>query len=173
MRSTTGHSLHRRLMPAAAALLLAGCAMMTPPQPGQTSDAVLQQWGAPTDRYTLPDGAQRLEYASGRWGRTTWMVDVDRDGRVRAAHQVLNEAHFAALAARIVGMSPEQVLLELGRPAERGREGWSGGAFWSWRYPTNDCLWFQVRFDKDRRATSAGYGIDPSCDAPNDRAPSK
>ena len=153
----------------AVALLLAGCAAMSLPQAGQTRDALMQQWGAPTHVYALPDGASRLEYATGPWGRMTWMVDVGSDGRVRSVRQVLNEAHFAEFATYVKGMTPEQVLLELGRPAERRLAGWGGGAFWSWRYPTNDCLWFQVGFDKDHLATSAGYGIDWVCDAPNDR----
>lgn len=152
------------------ALLLAGCAAMTPPQPGQSRDAVLAHWGAPSGRYALPEGAERLEYAAGPFGRTTWMVDVGRDGRAQAVRQVLNEAHFADFAARVAGLTPAQVLLELGRPAERKQAGWLGGEFWSWRYPTNDCLWFQVSFDKDRHATGAGYGIDPSCDPPNDQS---
>ena len=71
------------------ALLLAGCAAMTPPQPGQSRDAVVAHWGAPSGRYALPEGAERLEYAAGPFGRTTWMVDVGRDGRVQAVRQVL------------------------------------------------------------------------------------
>lgn len=154
---------------AVLALLAGGCAMLTPPQPGTQRAAVLQQWGAPTGRYALPDGGERLEYASGPWGRTTWMVDIGRDGRVRGAHQALGEAQFADLAARVAGMTPQQVLFELGRPAQVRAVGWQGGELWSWRYPTNDCLWFQVGFDRERHATSAGYGIDWSCDPPNDR----
>lgn len=150
------------------ACILAGCAAMTPPQAGQPQAAVLAHWGAPSGRYALADGAERLEYASGPFGRMTWMVDVGRDGRVQAVQQVLNEAHFADFAARVVGLSPAQVLLELGRPAERRQLGWLGGALWSWRYPTNDCLWFQVSFDNEGHASAASYGIDPSCDQPND-----
>jgi len=167
---TRGHRARvDRVGGAVLALLVAGCATLAPPQPGTQRAAVLQQWGAPTARYALPDGGERLEYASGPWGRTTWMVDLGRDGRVRGARQVLGEAHFADFAARVAGMTPQQVLLELGRPAEAREVGWQGGALWSWRYPTNDCLWFQVSFDRERRATSAGYGIDWSCDPPNDR----
>ena len=39
-----------------------------------------------------------------------------------------------------------------------------GGELWSWRYPTNDCLWFQVSIGADRKVVNAGQGIDPLCD---------
>jgi hypothetical protein len=150
-------------------VVLAACAAAPGPQPGQSRESVLQTWGPPTGRYALPEGRERLEYATGPWGRVTWMIDVDGAGRVLGATQVLNERHFADFQARVPGMEPAEVLRELGRPGERRKVGWQGGETWSWRYPTNDCLWFQVSFDKALRATSAGYGIDPTCDAPSER----
>ena len=58
----------------------------------------------------------------------------------------------------------------LGRPGEVMRLGWIGGQVWSWRYPTFDCLWFQVTVNDDSSLRDAGgYGIDPRCDAPSDR----
>jgi hypothetical protein len=62
------------------------------------------------------------------------------------------------------------MLYHLGRPGEVKRLGWIGGQVWSWRYPTFDCLWFQVTVNDDGSLRDAGgYGIDPSCDAPSDR----
>jgi hypothetical protein len=147
-------------------VLLAACAAPVLPPPGQPREAVLQAWGPPTGRYALPDGGERLEYASGPYGRTTWMVDIDADGRVRGAAQVLNEMHFLDFQARAPGMTREQVLLELGRPGETQAIGWLGDTLWSWRYPTNDCLWFQVQFDRAGLAKSASYNIDRRCDPP-------
>ena len=69
-----------------AALLLSGCAT-PPPAPGTARDAALQSWGAPTSRYTLPDGATRLEYATGPYGRMTWMIDLHAGVRVTQARQ--------------------------------------------------------------------------------------
>lgn len=150
---------------AALAVLGALVACATPlPQPGQPRDAVLQAFGAPTARYAMPEGAERLEYASGPFGRVTWMVDLDREGRVRATTQVLNEAHFADFMVRAPGMSREQLLREIGTPGERKHGGYQGGQVWSWRYPTNDCLWFQVSIGDDAVVRSAGYAIDPRCD---------
>jgi hypothetical protein len=53
---------------------------------------------------------------------------------------------------------------ELRRPGNRRGGGWRGGEVWSWRYPTHDCLWFQVSIGDEVRARDAAYGIDPLCD---------
>ena len=97
------------------------------------------------------------------------MIDIDAQGRVQAATQVLNDAHFAEFMVRAPGTPREALLRELGRPAERRGGGLKGGETWSWRYPTNACLWFQVSLDDAARVTAAGYGIDPACDASSDR----
>ncbi|MBK9136094.1 MAG: hypothetical protein IPM15_17585 [Betaproteobacteria bacterium] len=153
---------------AAVAAWAAGCAPV-PPAAGDARDAVVGRWGAPTARYTMPGGAERLEYATGPFGRTTWMIDLDSAGRVTGARQVLNEAHFHEFQQRAPGMSIDEVLRTLGTPGERKRVGWRSDEVWSWRYPTNDCLWFQVTVDLAAgRARDAGYGIDWSCDKPTE-----
>ncbi len=151
-------------------LLLGACATSTP-NPGSTREAVLRGWGAPTAAYALPGGGQRLEYATGPWGRTTWMVDLDGGGRVAQARQVLNEAEFLQVQAahsQAAGLNRDELQRWLGRPAER-KGVWRNGETWSWRYPTNDCLWFQASIDAAGKVIGSGYGIDPSCDALSDR----
>lgn len=151
----------------AATVLLAGCAL-PPPQPGAAREEVLRTWGAPTSRYALPDGAERLEYATGPYGRQTWMVDTDRQGRVVQSRQVLNEAEFLRVMS-LPGLRGDALLRELGRPGERRHGGRPGGEVWSWRYPTNDCLWYEVSVAGDGSVTGGGYFVDPICDAPADR----
>jgi hypothetical protein len=153
---------------AAAAMLAAGCSALPPAPTGQPLADVLKTLGPPTARHALPEGVERLEYATGPYGRATWMVDLDGTGRVLRSMQVLNEANFAGFAERVAGMPREAVLRELGTPGERSRVRHPAGETWSWRYPTNDCLWFQVSMGDDGKAVSAGYNIDPRCDAPSD-----
>jgi len=153
----------------ALALLLAACAT-APPGLGTPREEVLRDWGGPTARHALPAGAERLEYASGPYGRTTWMIDLDAGGRVAQARQVLNEAEFMAVQVRTAsGLTRDELLRWIGTPGERRRGGWAGGEVWSWRYPTNDCLWFQVSVTDSGVVTSGSFGIDPACDAPNSR----
>jgi hypothetical protein len=66
-------------------------------------------------------------------------------------------------------MPRNDVLRELGRPGEVSRVRYPAGELWSYRFPTNDCLWFQVAIGTDGKAINAGYNIDPLCDAVSDR----
>ena len=161
--------MFRSLSIGLAVAALTACAAMTPPTPGSSRDELVQRWGQPTARYALDNGVQRFEYATGPYGRTTWMVDLDAGGRVTTARQVLNEAEFLQVqSAR--DLTRESLLLWLGRPGERQHGGWAGGEVWSWRYPTNDCLWFQSSVADDGRVTGSAYATDPRCDLPSARS---
>lgn len=147
-----------------------GC-VVAPPAPGNAEADVLRQWGAPTSRYTLPAGGTRLEYATGPFGRETWMVDLDGAGRVTRSAQVLGDAAFLDFQMRVGapgGVPRDEVLRTLGRPGEVRGGGRQGGEVWSWRYPNNDCLWFQASVNDSGRATSAAYAPDPGCRAGSD-----
>ena len=146
-----------------AAAALAGCASLQPPQatPGQTEAEVVARLGPPTGRYTLPAGGQRLEYATGPYGRTTVMVDLGPDGRVTASEQVLTEANFMKVRN---GMPRVEVLRMLGRPAEKAGE-YMDRQTWSWRYPTYECLWARITFEPDGTVRGgASLMTDPRCD---------
>ncbi|CAD5373691.1 conserved exported hypothetical protein [Rubrivivax sp. A210] len=150
-------------------LLLGACAVAPPPL-GSGRDEVLRARGQPSARYALPGGGERLEYATGPYGRTTWMIDLDAAGRVTGARQVLSEAEFLAVQSA-PGLTREALLRWIGRPGERRHGGRPGGEVWSWRYPTNDCLWFQASVTDDGLVSSAAYGIDPRCDGMADHTP--
>lgn len=152
----------------ACLLLLCLSACSAPPQPGQSVAQLVQQRGAPTATYPMPNGITRLEFATGPFGRETWMVDIDARQQVLSAHQVLNEASFADFQRHAPGMSRDELLRTLGRPGERRHGGWQGGQVWSWRYPTNDCLWFQASIGDDGIVRDGAYAIDPLCDTRND-----
>jgi len=141
-------------------------ACTTPPAVNAPVAEVLKTWGAPTATYTLQPAGQRLEYATGPLGRTTWMVDVDAAGRVSQARQVLNESEFFRLQSASA-LTRDEVLRWIGTPGEkRGARG--GGQTWSWRYPTNDCLWFQLSLDAQGLVQGSGFFVDPICDSPAD-----
>ena len=149
----------------AALVVLAGCAGYAPRdlRPGMTEADVVQQLGAPTGRYALGEGRTRLEFARGPYGRHTWMVDLDAAGKLQRWDQVLHPLNFTAI---VPGQTRDDVLRAIGRPGETHGT-MRGGQVWSWRYPNNDCLWYQVSLDAQGVVTSAGYGIEPRCDAPS------
>lgn len=153
----------------AVALLATGCALLGPPPlaPGQTEAEVLAAMGRPlTGRHALADGVTRLEFATGPFGRFTWMVDLGADARVRSFRQVLTLENLADFQARAPGMSVAQLLAELGRPGERF--GVRAGEVWSWRYHTYDCLLWQVTVGRDGKVIDAGQGNDWMCEV-NDK----
>ena len=149
-----------------ATLVLGACATPLPPAATPKAD-VLKAWGSPTATYALQQGGERLEYATGPWGRMTWMIDLDAAGRVTQARQVLGEAEFFQLQSA-AGLSSEDVLRWIGSPGER-RAARGGGQTWSWRYPTNDCLLFQASITADGKLQGAAFNIDPTCDGPSDK----
>jgi hypothetical protein len=156
------------LLVVAAALLLGACAGYSPSgvARGQPEGDVVRSMGAPTGRYALPGGGTRLEYARGPAGKQTYMVDLDGSGRVTGWQQVLTEANFLRV---LPDMSRQDLLLLLGRPGEVYAVPWQKAQVWNYRYPTNDCLWFQVTVTLDGRVKDAGHGIDPRCDGPSRR----
>ena len=116
--------------------------------------------GAPTGRYALADGRQRLEFARGPAGRQTWMVDLDVGGRVLSIVQALNSDNFAQVRA---GMVRDEVLRLLGRPGFRQRE-YQDRETWSWRFENPFCLWAQVSFSAQGQVIDGvAQSMDPHC----------
>lgn len=146
---------------------LAGCAALQYPlaQPGQTETQAIAAMGPLTARYAMADGMHRLEFAKGPYGRFTWMVDLDGQGRVRTVQQVLTAEQFALARD---GLHRDALLRLLGTPAERTAEG-ARRETWSWRYDTQDCLWVRITLGADGRVVGgAATMTDPRCDI-NDR----
>ena len=146
---------------------LAGCAALAYPlaQPGQTETQAVATMGPLTARYAMAEGLQRLEFAKGPFGRHTWMVDLDAQGRVRSVQQVLTPAQFGLARD---GLPRDELLRLLGTPADRARESQQRET-WSWRYATNDCLWVRITLGADGRVIGgAATMTDPRCDI-NDR----
>jgi hypothetical protein len=151
------------LVPALAALLLAGCASWAPQPkiiPGDSADSVRARLGNPTSVYPLP-GGQELEYATGPFGQKTWMVRLDANGKVTSAEQVLTAQTFAKI--RTGEFRKDDVLRLIGRPAERSRVYLHNYEVWSYRYKEND-VWnsmMHVHFDEDGVVRMLMSGPDP------------
>lgn len=156
--------MHRALVPVLSASLLAGCVNMSSPTilaPGASAEAIRARLGEPTGRYAGTDGGQRLEYARGPYGRQTWMLDVDAQGRLLKATQVLTESTFATIKA---GMTRDEVLKLIGRPGNVGYVGWQKQTVWNYRYDSPFCQWFQVGLSPAGVVQDTGFGPDPLCD---------
>jgi hypothetical protein len=152
---------------ALVAAALAGCAGYAPGtvDPGTKAADLQRRMGTPTARYSMPAGASRLEFARGPYGKHTYMVDVDAQGVVQRWTQVLTERNFESVP---VGISSQDLLVQLGTPSHRRRGGLRGGEVWSWRYNATFCQWFQVDVIEGR-VQSMAYGPDPICDVNDDK----
>lgn len=157
---------HHPAVVGAVALALSsmlGCATYGPPKlaPGASVADANAALGQPTGNYALPAGAKRLEFARGPFGKHTYMLDFDAQGRLTSWAQVLTEARFNAVLA---GSPESDVLLALGRPSERSRLALQRRTLLSYRYESFFCQWFQVGIDDTGRVVDTGYGPDPLCE---------
>lgn len=151
-----------------AAALLSACAGFGPPAfpTGMSVEAVTQRMGTPTGEHRLPSGLRRLEFASGPFGRQTYMFDFDSAGQLAHAEQVLTEAHFNAIKA---GMTAEEVLTQIGKPSTIWAIARQHQLVWSYRYDAlGACQWFMVGMGTaDNKVVDTAYGPDPICDDDN------
>ncbi len=146
-----------------SALLLGGCATAwrDPPTPGAPLADVVARLGPPTGEHALPGGGRRLEYATGPFGKHTWMADFDATGRLVRFEDVLNEAEFGRIEA---GMTREQVLQRLGRPARIWAVRYHDQTVWSYRYDNVSCQLFHVGLTPQGVVEDTSYGADPLCE---------
>jgi hypothetical protein len=157
---------------ALAALLASACASIAPGalQPGTPIADARGVLGGPTGEFPLPDGGTRLEFARGSFGRQTYMLDFDAQGRLVKSDQVLDEEHFATV---VPGLSADEVRMRIGRPAHIFNVGWQRLTVWNYRWWQGDCVWYQVSISQETgRVVEAGYGTDPACDVGDRRGPS-
>lgn len=161
------HSRAWRVLGAAAGLclgLLHGCSSFTSPASlpaGLPVDQVQQRLGPPREVYPRADGSQRLAYPTGPFGRQAWMVDIDPQGRLVRAENVLTEASFARVQP---GMTTQQVREALGPPGRVWAVRYHDQTVWSYRYETPFCQVFHVGLTPQGLVEDTSFGPDPLCE---------
>jgi outer membrane protein assembly factor BamE (lipoprotein component of BamABCDE complex) len=101
-------------------------------QPGVTTEAQIRdQMGKPETERTFTDGSKRFEYPRGPAGTTTWMIDIDANGRFVSATQVLTAQNFAKVRP---GMTMDEVRRLLGKPTEIAEYRLKQERVWSWHW---------------------------------------
>jgi hypothetical protein len=113
---------------------VAGCANEpTRVQPGATAADTLQRLGAPTGRYPLNNGGERLQYSRMPAGFEVTDIDVDASGKVVSVTQVLSEARFG-YDIKVNEWRQNDVMAFYGRPYQIDRVSSFDGVVWTWRY---------------------------------------
>ena len=131
-------------------------------------EAAVQQMGQPTGEFPQPGGGRRLEYARGPYGKHTYMLDFDAQGRLIGSQQVLTETRFATVQA---GMTVDQLRQTLGRPARIWGVRYHDQTVWSYRYDTPFCQLFHVGITPAGVVEDTSFGPDPACDVDDRRFP--
>jgi len=150
-------------LPAAVAVLISACTSYGPQSLGNGADmaSTTHAMGVPTSEVALPDGGHRLEYARGPFGKHTYLLDFDAQGRLLRWEQVLTEPRFDAIRG---GMDSAEVLAQIGHASEIYYISWQKQVVWAYRYETPFCRWFQVGIDPQGKVVDTAYGPDPLCD---------
>ena len=108
--------------------------------------------------------------SQGSFGRETYMLDFDASGRLVTNRQVLTPQTFATIQP---GMTQDDVLVRIGRPAFVFPVGWQQSQVWNYRFGglDGDCVVFQVSISNaTRTVTEAGPNTDPACNHSSERS---
>jgi outer membrane protein assembly factor BamE (lipoprotein component of BamABCDE complex) len=117
--------------------------------PGVTTEAQIRnQMGKPETERTYTDGSKRFEYPRGPQGLNTYMVDIDRDGKLQSIEQVLTAANLGKIR---IGMTEDEVRRLLGKPGQVAVFPLKPETVWSWKWReggvTEEGI-FNVHFDQ-------------------------
>ena len=159
-RSVARLPLRATLAAAAAAWLVVGCATPAGLPVGAEQSAVLARVGTPVERHRLDDG-ERWVYPSGGLNQETWLVDLDRDGRVRQVRQALTMENFMHI--RVDRDTEADVRRDFGPPRDVQPFPRVGLNAWLYAYRENG-LWnseMAIYFDPQGVVRRVENGPDP------------
>jgi outer membrane protein assembly factor BamE (lipoprotein component of BamABCDE complex) len=124
-----------------------------------TEVEVRKQFGDPVTIETKPDGSRVFDYPRQPEGWTNYRIEIGPDGKMSSLRQLLNADNFARVQP---GMSTQEVLRLLGRPAMMSSYELKKEELWSWRFKENnqDGKMFNVTFGQDGRVRGSAVGED-------------
>ena len=149
---------------AVAVLSLGGCASNPwSVLPGMVQ-AQLQPLGQPTATYPI-QGGTRWQYSQQPLGRKVYNIDVNASGEVVTVSQSLTQKVFESF---VPGRSTRDDLLrEIGPPAEKTTVGRFDGVVWTWRFEEqNGWRVFHAYVDRAGVLVQA-YSLDEFFNAPD------
>lgn len=104
--------------------------------------------------------SQRLDFPRGPYGKHTYSVYFDEQGRATGYRQLLTEDNFAKI---VPGIGENDVIQLIGVSKSTFRLARERGYVWNYRYENPLCRWFQIEFTLEGTVRSAGYSKPPEC----------
>lgn len=151
------------IVASAAAGTLTGCAISYAPSEqliGQSRGQVIAALGQPNPRPSKIEDTRRLDFPRGPFGKHTYSVYFDANGRATGFKQLLTEDNFKAINP---GMDQSEVIDRIGVATDTFGLARKRGYVWNFRYENYLCKWFQIEFSAEHKVRSAGYGVPPEC----------
>jgi hypothetical protein len=142
-------------------LLLVGCTSFAPDRSllGRDRAAVIADMGPPSRERELPSGS-RLEYPRGPFGKSTYFVVLDANGKVTGWDDVLTTENFDKIKP---GMPASEVEFLIGESKSSFGVGSQNHRVWNYPFNNSICRVFQVEVTPDGKVDSTGYGYAPEC----------
>ena len=155
-------SLRAIVIFAIATALLAGCQTYGPSERfiGLSREQVIAQMGNPYPAPADLSQAQRLDFPRGPFGKHTYSLQFDAEGKVISYKQLLNEENFRQITP---GMDVSEVVDRIGMSRDQFGLARNRGYVWNFRYITPLCQWFQIEFTAENKVRSTGYGMPLEC----------
>lgn len=150
------------LLMAITTAFLAGCQTYGPSERfiGLSREEVITQMGKPYPAPPDLSQAQRLDFPRGPFGKHTYSLQFDANGKVISYKQLLTEENFRQITP---GMDVGEVIERIGMSRDTFKIGRGRGYVWNFRYITPLCQWFQIEFTAENKVRSTGYGLPPEC----------
>jgi len=127
---------------------------------GQDRQAVLASLGPPSQERRAADGV-RLVYTRSPYGKSTFFVNLDSQGRVAGWEDVLTPANFEKIT---VGMGTDDVENLIGPSKMMLTVNSRGHKAWLYPFHNSTCQIFMVEVSPQNQVVSTGHGPAPECE---------
>jgi len=127
---------------------------------GQDRQAVLASLGPPSQEQSTTGGAI-LVYARAPYGKSTYFVRLDAQGRVAGWEDVLTPANFEKIS---VGMGTAEVERLIGPSKVMLTVNSRGHKAWLYPFHNSTCQIFMVEMSPQNQVVSTGHGPAPECE---------
>jgi len=128
---------------------------------GQDRQAVLASLGPPSQEQSTTGGAI-LVYARAPYGKSTYFVRLDAQGRVAGWEDVLTPANFEKIS---VGMGSGEVERLIGPSKIMRTVNSRGHKAWLYPFHNSTCQIFMVEMSPQNQVVGTGHGPAPECES--------